>query len=243
MRTLALGAVLVLAAASRVGAQPNRCVECHFANFSHVPAAQELARWDGSPHAAHGVTCDRCHGGDPTTYQPQDAHRGVLDGRNPLSSVNRRNIALTCAGCHAGVVAAFKASGHAAGARADAVPDCTTCHGPMASRTPSASVFEMTCAGCHAGSAARADYPMLARVRLDAVRAIEQTLVRLETAIPNIEDRQKRNRLAAELRLARAALKNATDAIHTFDVRAMDKERAAAQRRAVELTTALVDAR
>ena len=122
----------------------------------------------------------------------------------------------------------------------DRGPNCTTCHGAMAARVPSTAQFEETCAGCHGGRSARDDYPGLARARVDAIRTIEQTLTGLEGSIASVSDRQKRNRLTAELLLARAALRNAADAIHTFDFRVMDERRAVAQRRASELVAAMM---
>src|SRR5512143_3575515 len=103
MRNLLLVAAFVVLQPAVASAQANRCVACHFANIATVPAPDRLAAWDKSAHAKHDVGCDACHGGDPTTYQPVDAHRGVLNSRHPLSTVNRANLALTCAACHGGV--------------------------------------------------------------------------------------------------------------------------------------------
>lgn len=233
-------ALLVLLAAGGASADANRCAECHFASFPHVPAPDALVKWDQSAHAKHAVGCDACHGGNPTTYQPLEAHRGVLNSRQPLSTVNRRNLALTCAPCHAAVVAAFEVSGHAGSSATEHVPSCTTCHGPMATVVPSPARLESTCGGCHRQGTAGATYPILARDRLDSLRAIEQTLSRLEIAIAAIGDHPKRNRLAAELLLARITVQGALDAIHTFDFRTIDEQRALAQRRTSELVTALL---
>jgi hypothetical protein len=242
MRLIIGCAVVVLCVAANAAAQVNRCAECHFANFSSVPAAEQLLDWDRSPHAKRNVGCESCHGGDPTTYQPVDAHRGVLNSHNRLSGVSPSNIALTCAPCHSGVVASFRLSTHAALLAADrsGVPTCTTCHGAMAAQVPSAARFETMCADCHRAGSTRGGYPGSARQRIQALRGIEQTLLDLERAIASIEERPRRNRLAAELLLARAAVRNATDAVHSFDFRTMDERRTAAQRRTSEMVADLL---
>jgi hypothetical protein len=50
-----------------------------------------LAEWDLSAHGRRNVGCEACHGGDPTSFEPFVAHRGVLARSNPASPVHRRN--------------------------------------------------------------------------------------------------------------------------------------------------------
>lgn len=239
-RIVGFSVAFVMCATVRVGAQVNRCAECHFANLANVPAPQALARWSQSAHGKHGIACSNCHGGDATTYQAIDAHRGVLDARHLLSSVNRASLALTCASCHAGVVAAYRASAHGSAPDPDRAPACTTCHGPMGGERPSASRLDGTCRPCHSGDSAHAAYGSLARARVDALIALDETLTRIDRSIGSMDDPRKRGRLSAELALARASLHWAVESLHTFDFHAMDVQRAAAQRKISELLAALL---
>jgi nitrate/TMAO reductase-like tetraheme cytochrome c subunit len=241
MRNLLLAAAIVVSQPAVAFAQANRCVACHFANLGRVPAPERLAHWEQSAHARHGIGCDACHGGDPATYQPIDAHRGVLNSRQPSSTVNRANLALTCAPCHGAVVAAFKQSRHAARlAATGSSPNCADCHRAMEAEPSPASRIETTCARCHLAETALTEAPALIRARVAALDRIGETLARVESSISWTTDRAKRNRLAAELLLARASLQTATDAVHTFDLKVIDDQRAAAQRRANELVAELV---
>jgi hypothetical protein len=104
---IAIGAVPVAYAQ-----QVSRCASCHFANLERVPAAEMLGDWARSPHGRHAVGCERCHGGDPTSEHPQEAHRGVLTPGHMLSPVNPANLTSTCAPCHRANADAFGESLH-----------------------------------------------------------------------------------------------------------------------------------
>jgi hypothetical protein len=58
------------------------------------------------------VGCEKCHGGDATTFEPFLAHQGILNSMNPASPINRRNLSATCGTCHAGPFVAFQKSQH-----------------------------------------------------------------------------------------------------------------------------------
>ena len=70
----------------------NRCADCHFANPT-APARDHLQAWDRSAHSRNNIGCEKCHGGDATTFESFQAHRGILNSANPASPVNRRNAA------------------------------------------------------------------------------------------------------------------------------------------------------
>ena len=163
-------AVAILPAAA--GAQTSsRCASCHFANLERVPAADWLGDWAQSPHARHGVGCERCHGGDALTEQPQLAHRGVLPAANPDSPVHPGNLAATCAGCHRANANAFEGSRHQTlidlgDTRA---PTCATCHGIMRARTISPTELEARCATCHPADLVRVDNAAVMRAALETL--------------------------------------------------------------------------
>ena len=81
-----LTSLLVLA--SPAESQQSRCADCHFANPS-APAADHLADWDFSAHSRNNVGCEKCHGGDASTFEKSLAHRGILNSANAKSPVNR----------------------------------------------------------------------------------------------------------------------------------------------------------
>ncbi|VAX30936.1 hypothetical protein MNBD_NITROSPIRAE02-1175, partial [hydrothermal vent metagenome] len=55
----------------------NACVNCH----SKLPGSSFVGikshDWKGSIHQKHGVTCDKCHGGNPAAIDKNKAHKGV----------------------------------------------------------------------------------------------------------------------------------------------------------------------
>ena len=71
-----------------------------------------MYEWDFSPHRESRVGCEKCHGGNPNTFESFPAHVGVLNSGNPSSPVNRRNIPKTCGSCHSGPFVAFQSSVH-----------------------------------------------------------------------------------------------------------------------------------
>ncbi len=145
----------------------NGCADCHGAVNDKQAAI--VAEWDSSAHAAAGVTCADCHGGDPGSDQitkAMDAGAGYSGTPGRLESV------ALCGSCHASVermgvsglptdqYAKYWSSVH--GQRLLTASDtrvavCTDCHGAHDVKKvsdPSAKVFALNipnlCAGCHA---------------------------------------------------------------------------------------------
>jgi nitrate/TMAO reductase-like tetraheme cytochrome c subunit len=222
----ALLATLATPRAAAARPQDSRCANCHFVNYLDVPHPEALGAWSQSAHGRHAVTCDQCHGGNPTTVHTGEAHRGVINSHSPASPVHRDNLPLTCGRCHDGPAAAFHRSAHQALLDRSGLtgPTCTTCHGGMAARRPSPRAVEAACAGCHAARAAGALYPALARERVEQLDRLTLVLGRSEQAILRIADQPRRQRLLAEYAAARASMGAAVDAVHTFDLgRAADR--------------------
>ncbi|MFQ5815616.1 MAG: hypothetical protein ACE5G7_03870 [Candidatus Hydrothermarchaeaceae archaeon] len=83
-----------------------------------------------SPHSEEGITCDRCHGGDPTSPNIMEAHWGVLGPADPGSKIHYTTIASTCGECHTEIAAAFTQSKHYQNLmKGRLAPDCRTCMG------------------------------------------------------------------------------------------------------------------
>lgn len=152
-----MSAILVLAAfaAFSAGAVParaaeNQCVSCHRAAAAVPSLEHTFDEWAQSSHARHGVTCEVCHGGDPSQTDRAAAHFGIRTSTDPASKVYYTAIPGTCGACHAPELAAFKASAHyRVLMKTGRGPDCLSCHGAMADTVIEPRYMEMTCTLCH----------------------------------------------------------------------------------------------
>ena len=101
LRLPAAGAVwlpgfLVLAASLGYGQAVNSCLDCHSALPAPYGVAQE--KFSQDIHTQKGLTCTSCHGGDSTSYDPDQAmgRKAGFKGK-----IDRRQIPLLCGSCHA----------------------------------------------------------------------------------------------------------------------------------------------
>ena len=128
----------------------SQCVGCHGGLSDTTGAGHGFAAWRKSPHAAAGVGCEACHGGDPAARDRAAAHRGVAVSTDPESRVYFVRIPDTCGRCHASEVGYFRTSIHYARLRADGRgPNCVTCHGAMATSVLTPERLLQTCSACH----------------------------------------------------------------------------------------------
>jgi cytochrome c7-like protein/cytochrome c554/c'-like protein len=227
-----LAVALAIGGAADAGQPLTRCASCHFANMTTVPAPEHLGDWQRSAHARHGVGCNQCHGGDPWTYEPVQAHRGVLSPIDPASPVNSENLVRTCAPCHASITQAFSSGVHRQVPIGDArrAPTCTACHGVMSARVPSPAGLESRCGSCHpAGS--RSDYAGTMRRALEALNVERVRADVLDGDIERTTDRTRRAELTIAVRDIRLALAGAVAAAHTFDIPAINERVGDARRR------------
>jgi nitrate/TMAO reductase-like tetraheme cytochrome c subunit len=197
----------------------SRCADCHFSR-PEAPARDHLSDWDRSAHSRSNVGCEKCHGGDASTFEPFIAHRDVLNSVNPSSRVNRRNTATTCGGCHAGPFVAFQKSQHfALEKKGDTrVPVCTTCHGEAGYRRPSAKSLETQCAQCHGpkGIAPRTERAEAARTLYEALHESRDLMKSTRQLVNRVTDKRRRAELDAAYQQADVALVQAVQAGHEF---------------------------
>jgi hypothetical protein len=152
----ALVAALAFGLAARAGAAQGQrprssCVDCHGRQSGASGAGHGFAAWKSSRHAAAGVTCEACHGGNPTAADESGAHRDIARSGDPASRVFFTRVPETCGQCHAAEAGYFRSSVHFARLQSDGRgPNCVTCHGSMATRilTPDSALG--TCTACHA---------------------------------------------------------------------------------------------
>jgi mono/diheme cytochrome c family protein len=150
---LAGAAVLALVAAPALAQQrsANQCVACHSRLPDTTGAGHGFDAWRGSRHAAAGVTCDACHGGNPAATEAQAAHQGISRSSERTSHVYFTRIPDTCGRCHAAEAAYFRSSIHYARLESDGRgPNCVTCHGSMATSILTPERLLGTCSACHA---------------------------------------------------------------------------------------------
>jgi hypothetical protein len=129
----------------------SRCAECHSRQSEASGAGHGFAAWRGSRHAAAGVTCEACHGGDAAAADARAAHRGVSRSSDQASRVYFTRVPETCGRCHAAEAAYFRSSVHFARLQSDGKgPNCVTCHGSMATSVLTPERLLGTCSACHA---------------------------------------------------------------------------------------------
>jgi uncharacterized membrane protein len=199
--------------------QQSRCADCHFANL-RPSFATHLRDWDVSAHSRAGIGCERCHGGNATTFEPFLAHQGILHWSNPASPVHQRNVPGTCGVCHAGPYVAFQKSRHFELLRggAEGVPTCTTCHGNAGEDRPSPRALESTCQSCHRADrpAGHPEHPAMGRLMLEGIRETRGSLEEARRMIRRITDQARRARLEAAAQQVEVPLVQAAQSGHAF---------------------------
>lgn len=207
-RCIAAALVWALAAGLAWGAQESQCVRCH----SYAVRREWLnivPQWKRSVHAAQGVGCEGCHGGNPRGEGFNDAMYGVPGF---TAAWAKRDIPAMCARCHADPARMrpygiptdqydqYRDSVH--GQRLlqhgdGNVAACTNCHGVHEIRAPDdpkSSVFKPNipklCAHCHADKGLMAGYGLPANeydLYVKSVHGVEllQQQVRSAPACPD----------------------------------------------------------
>ncbi len=151
-----------------VWATKNSCLDCHSALPDPLGVSQEKFRED--IHAQKGLTCASCHGGDPTSDDPEKAMSRKAGWKG---KIDRKQIPQLCGSCHSDPaymrqfnpslrtdqLAQYHTSVHgkrlAAGDTKVAVcTDCHSVHDLKAPSDPRSTVNPVnvasTCARCHA---------------------------------------------------------------------------------------------
>ena len=237
--------LVLLAGVASLLAQQSRCVGCHLASLGSKPdqpgraSDTHVRDWETSAHSQAGVGCNRCHGGDPTSFEARVAHRSILRWRNPDSPVHRANIPATCGTCHAGPFVAFQKSRHYALLRGGnpVVPTCTTCHGNAGENRPSPAALERECATCHrpGPNSDHPEFPALGRAMLEGVRESRAILGEARALIRRIRDGDRRTQMEEAARQVDVPLTEAVQSAHAFVYDDLRERLATAQRRLAAL--------
>jgi hypothetical protein len=149
------GALFVMLLAGRpplVAAQTEQpetvCIQCHSALPDKLGAPVKL--WRKSIHAENGISCNRCHGGDP-----KNAADAMNRSRGFLGAPKEAEIPAFCGRCHPGVMNDYLASAHGK-ALGKGGPTCVTCHSNhQVLRASLDLINEQSCSRCHSFERAR----------------------------------------------------------------------------------------
>ena len=124
-------------------------LECHATTLNKI-AKSNYEQWTKSKHALFGVTCDKCHGGNPAADIKENAHIGIARSSESNSSVFFRNVPETCGKCHVNELNEFKNSAHYQKLKElKQAPTCDTCHQPHEFKVLNVSDFSDLCSNCH----------------------------------------------------------------------------------------------
>ena len=223
----------------------SNCADCHVANVYTAPAPAHLDEWSRSPHGRNSVGCERCHGGDAGTFERLQAHQGVLGSFNPSSPVHRTQLPRTCGGCHTGPYVNFQTSRHheLLGEGDRRVPTCSTCHGSVGANLLSPAGLERQCSTCHGpdGIAPRPGRAAAARLLLEGIADVRESLDAAEHLIDRIRDDERQAAFRAAYRQAEVPLIQARQAGHRFVFDQLEERLATARERTGELLAGLVN--
>lgn len=223
-----LAALVVLAGAvtAQAQAQRSRCADCHIANApSTLPnwtgfALRHLQDYESSPHSRNNVGCERCHGGNPNTFENFLAHQDMLPPVSPASPANRVNLPRTCGGCHTGPFVAFQKSQHYALLQAGDTrgPTCSTCHGEVGAHLLSPNSLGNQCSQCHGPGRpqARPGRAEDAKLLMGEVRDVRAELKEAQSLIRRIKNQEQRAKYDEQWRQAEVPLIEARNAAHEF---------------------------
>ncbi len=223
----------------------SRCADCHFANPYTEPAQSHLHEWSLSPHRRANVGCDRCHGGNPDTFESLQAHQGILGSQNPSSPVHRTRLPSTCGACHIGPYANFQSSRHhemlMQGDRRG--PTCSTCHGSVTGRLLSPEGLERRCAACHGpdGIEPRPGRAADARLLLEGIGEVRESLDAARHLIDRVRDGERRRALETAYQQTEVPLIEARQAGHRFVFDQLEERLATARERVAALLSELVN--
>jgi hypothetical protein len=208
----------------------NNCVNCHSRLLEPLSVGNRYLEWQFSRHHEKGASCEKCHGGDPSAKDKQNAHAGAPPASDPQSKLHWKNQPETCGACHQNVASAFVESAHYRRLNGIGLgPSCTTCHAHMATRVIFSAVDTANlCSRCHNSKnslkpnpeiPARAKETMMALQRADYV--IRWARLLLDNGrMWNLSFNEETN----EFKAAEDMLREARVKWHTFELDAVRKQ-------------------
>jgi hypothetical protein len=160
-------------------------LECH-EDVIRKRASDNFQQWSDSLHSEYYVTCDACHGGDPTAKTEAGAHATMKGPNDPNSSIYFKNIPDTCGKCHAEELDHFKNTMHFQRLRSESLaPSCSTCHKPHTFKVLKASELIPLCSVCHnqKDNIATASVPQDAKLALEKANEFQAEVIKARKAV------------------------------------------------------------
>jgi nitrate/TMAO reductase-like tetraheme cytochrome c subunit len=134
--------MLVLCVAAVALAEEPVCIQCHSGQEGRLAAP--VAEWRSSVHAANGISCNDCHGGDPTDFA-----MAMSPDRGFIGAPDYTKVPQFCGRCHVGVAAEYSKGAHGQ-AIEEGAAQCVICHGDHAIQRASLDLInEESCSQCH----------------------------------------------------------------------------------------------
>lgn len=164
-----------------LGWAQNNCVDCH-RELEDDALTPPATAFEEDVHAAAGLTCASCHGGDPAANVDDGEYERAMDPKKGYIGVPKRSdIPNMCGRCHSDPAymheydpnvavdqaAQYWTSVHGKKLRAgdEKVAECASCHqahGILAVKDPRAPVYPTqipeTCGNCHGDAQYMSDY-------------------------------------------------------------------------------------
>ncbi|MFQ6051251.1 MAG: cytochrome c3 family protein [Candidatus Hydrothermarchaeota archaeon] len=180
-------------------------VECHI-DFIQRQAMENYEEWKFSVHGINDVTCDKCHGGDPTKTKKEDAHIGLQTSDVITSEVYYKNVPKKCRECHSEEYNQMVQSEHySALVKGKLAPSCVTCHQVHSARILRKEEIPSTCGNCHSKEVgvAPTDIPEKAKEILNRSEELKKEIIKVEEEIKKAEV-QGKDVIAAKQYLSQA---------------------------------------
>lgn len=165
---------------SQPKAKIDYCVECH--NYLTGKLQKPVPRWKSSVHHKAGVSCSRCHGGNPDINDRKKSKTARYKYRG---YPKKKEIAKFCGreGCHTVQRLQFEIGPHYRSVQKSGKPGCTTCHGEHSIMEASADIIkDKNCSQCHS-----IEY---AREIISSINAIEEGLSKVAVNINFLKKNQ-----------------------------------------------------
>jgi hypothetical protein len=171
---------------SHIGRNVSCSLECHEDRILQL-SQDNYNQWTDSAHAFNNVTCEKCHGGNPTAQTKDAAHKGIKTPTELDSPVYYKNVPRTCGkeGCHPVELEQFENSMHYQRLQAvKLAPSCSTCHAPHTFKVLEPEVFRGFCIQCHyVGKVAPVEIPTEAEYALESAARITREITSIQEKI------------------------------------------------------------
>ncbi|MCX9013891.1 MAG: cytochrome c3 family protein [Candidatus Methanoperedens sp.] len=197
-------------------------IVCHEDNLNKSTAST-YAMWSISTHALYDVTCEKCHGGDPSAESKNAAHKGLSS-----VSISRTKTPETCGECHERELDEFKSSKHYTELELEEryAPTCITCHQAHSVHVLTPSEIEDFCSNCHNRiTGIDTTVPVKAQQALSDVSELEVGISKARSAVISAKAKGLDvGEAEDDLNSARTILRNVPSVWHRFNLTYFETE-------------------